>query len=266
MNNLRVSFLSFLAAATLWAGLAGCASQPTAPTAEVRQSLAPTGKLRVGVYPGSPSSLVKDPATGEARGVTVDLGKELARRLGVPYEQVEFPRVAAVLDALKAGQVDFTVTNASPARALDVNFTAPLVELELGYLVVPGSRVTAIADVDRPGIKVGVSQGSTSQGALTRTLKNAVVVPAPTLKAAGEMLTKGEVDTFATNKAILYEMADELRGAKVLDGRWGTEQLAIAIPKGRDAGMDYARSFAAEMKADGQVRRAAQRAGLRGTL
>ena len=266
MTPLHRTILPFVAAAIVIAGLAGCASQPAAPSAQERQTLAPAGKLRVGVYPGSPTSLVKDAATGEARGVSVDIGKELARRLGVPYEQVEFPRVAVVLDALKAGQVDFTVTNATPARAADMNFTAPLVELELGYLVVPGSRVTSIADVDKAGIKVGVSQGSTSQATLTRQLRNAVVVPAPTLKAAGEMLSHGEIDTFATNKGILFELADELRGARVLDGRWGLEQLAIAIPKGRDAGMDYVRKFADDVKADGQVRRATERAGLRGTV
>jgi polar amino acid transport system substrate-binding protein len=232
----------------------------------VRQVLAPTGNLRVGVYPGSPTSLVRDAPAGEARGVSVDIGRELARRLGVPYEQVEFPRIAVVLEALQAGQVDFTVTNATPARAADMNFTAPLVELELGYLVVPGSRVTSIADVDKAGIKVGVSQGSTSQATLTRQLRNAVVVSAPTLKAAGEMLASGQVDTFATNKGILFEMADELRGARVLDGRWGLEELAIAIPKGREAGMDYVRGFADDVKAQGLVRRATERAGLRGTV
>lgn len=266
MTPLNRTILPFIAAAIALAGLAGCASQPAAPSAQERQALAPTGKLRVGVYPGSPTSLVREAATGEARGVTVEIGKELARRLGVPYEQVEFPRVAAVLDALKAGQVDFTVTNATPARAADMNFTAPLVDLELGYLVVPGSRVTSIADVDKAGIRVGVSQGSTSQTALGRELKHAVVATAPTLKAAGEMLSRGEIDTFATNKGILYEMSDELRGARVLDGRWGLEHLAIAIPKGHDAGMDYARKFADDVKADGLVRRATERAGLRGTV
>ena len=238
--NLRRSILAFLAAACL----AACASPPAAPDPQEAQILAPTGKLRVGVYPGSPTSMVKDKTTGEARGVSVDIGKELARRLGVPYEQTEFPRLAAVLDALKSGQVDFTITNASPARAADMNFTAPIVDLELGYLVVPASRVAAIADVDQPGIKVGVTQGSTSQAALAREYKHATVVPAPSLKIGAEMLSKGEVDTFATNKAILFEMADDLRGARVLDGRWGLEHLAIAIPKGREAGMEYVRRFA----------------------
>jgi polar amino acid transport system substrate-binding protein len=259
--NVHRSILALLAAACL----AACAGPPAAPGPREAQILAPAGKLRVGVYPGSPTSLVKDSATGEARGLSVEIGKELARRLGVPYEQTEFPRVAAVLDALKAGHVDVTITNATPARAAEMNFTAPLVDLELGYLVVAGSRVAAIADVDQPGVKVGVSQGSTSQAALAREYKHATVVPAPSLKIAAEMLSKGEVDTFATNKAILFEMADGLPGARVLDGRWGLEHLAIAIPKGREAGMDYVRRFAVDVKYEGRVRRAAEQAGLRGT-
>ena len=243
----------------------GCASLAGGPGPEVRNDLAPTGKLRVGVYPGSPTSLVRD-ASGEARGVSVDLGRALAERLGVPYEQVEFARLAQVLEAMKAGQVDFTVTNATPARAADVDFTAPIVNLELGYLVAKGSRVTAIADVDRPGIRVGVAQGSTSQATLTRELKSAVVVPAPSLKVATEMLAKGEIDTFATNKGILSEMADSLAGSRILDGRWGLEHLAIAIPKGRTAGLPYVKQFAEDAKASGLVARAADRAGLRGTV
>lgn len=243
----------------------GCASLAGGPGPEVRNDLAPTGKLRVGVYPGSPTSLVRD-ASGEARGVSVDLGRALAERLGVPYEQVEFARLAQVLEAMKAGQVDFTVTNATPARAADADFTAPIVNLELGYLVAKGSRVTAIADVDRPGIRVGVAQGSTSQATLTRELKSAVVVPAPSLKVATEMLAKGEIDTFATNKGILSEMADSLAGSRILDGRWGLEHLAIAIPKGRTAGLLYVKQFAEDAKASGLVARAADRAGLRGTV
>jgi len=244
---------------------AGCASPPAGPSAQERNALAPTGTLRVGVYPGSPTSWVKD-ATGEDRGVSVEIGKDLARRLGVPFQQVEFPRVAVVLEMLKAGQVDFTVTNATPARARDMNFTEPLLELELGYLVIQGSRVVAIADVDRAGIKVGVSEGSTSQTTLTRELKHALVVGTPSLKVAADMLSNGQLDTFATNKAILFEMSDQLPGARVLEGRWGLEQLAIAIPKGREAGMMYARDFAVKVKTSGLVTQAAERAGLRGTL
>jgi polar amino acid transport system substrate-binding protein len=271
MSNRRSTLATMALSLVLWAGCASppvtptAAVTPTAPSAQERQALAPGGRLRVGVYLGSPSSLVRD-ANGASRGVTVELGQALARRLGVPYEQVEFPRVAAVLDALKAGQVDFTVTNATPTRAAEMDFSAPLLALELGYLVLPGSRVASAADVDQPGVRVGVSQGSTSQGTLTRALQHASVVPAPSLQRAAEMLSARQLDTFATNKAILFEMADGLPGARVLAGRWGLEQLAIAIPKGREAGRDFVRGFADDAKLSGLVQGAADRAGLRGTL
>jgi len=246
--------------------LAGCAGTAMAPGPEARPVLAPAGKLRVGVYPGSPTSMIRDPASGEMKGVSIDLGRELARRLGVPFEPVIYPRVAEVVAALKSGQVDFTITNATAARAKDVDFTSPLIDLELGYLVLSGSPVATLADVDRPGIRVGVTQGSSSQSALPRIFKNAVVVPAPTLKSAIEMLSAKQVDAFATNKAILFEMSDALPNSRVLDGRWGLEHLAIAIPKGRDRGMAYLRQFAEDVQSEGLLKRAVERAGLRGSV
>ena len=140
-----------------------------------------------------------------------------------------------------------------------------MVALELGYLALPGSPVQSLADVDRPGMRIGVSQGSTSQGTLTSEFKQASVVPAPSLQAAGEMLQRREIDAFATNKAILYELSDGVPGARVLEGRWGIEQLAIAVPKGRgDAAAGYLRGFAQAVRNEGLVRSASSRAGLRG--
>jgi molybdate transport system substrate-binding protein len=245
--------------------MVACAGMHTAPTTEARQALAPSGTLRIGVYVDSPISLLRDSATGEAKGVAHDSGKEVARRLGVASEVVEFPRVAEVLEALKAGRVDITVTNATAARAKDVDFTSPLLLLELGYLLPAGSPVTSLADIDRPGMRIGVTQGSTSQSTLPRRLKSATVVPAPSIKGAIEMLSQHQVDAFATNKANLFQISDSLPGSRVLDGQWGVEHLAIAIPKGRDQGMAWLQTFVAQAKAEGFVTRAVEKAGLRGT-
>ena len=236
------------------------------PAADMRRVLAPSGRLRVGVYPGSPTSMIQDASSGQRKGVTYDLGTELAKRLAVPFDPVVFQRVAEVVDALKSGQVDFTITNASPARVKDLDFTPSVLDLELGYLVLSGSPVSALASVDRPGIRVGVSEGSTSLSTLSREFKNATVVTAPSLKSAMEMLSQKTIDAFATNKAILFEMSDELPNSRVLDGRWGLEHLAMAIPKGRDAAMPYLRTFAEDTKSEGLVQRAVERAGLRGTV
>jgi len=237
---------------------------PAAP--DVRQAVAPSGKLRVGVYPGSPTSMVRDRTTGDVKGLTYELGKEFARRLNIPFEPVEFTQIADVLEAIKRGTVDFTVTNASPARAQDVDFSAPILGVELGYLVPRGSSISTLAEIDRPGIHVGVTAGGSSHATLSRELKHATVVPSPSVAAAIEMLAGGKVDAYATNKAILFEMSDQSPGSHVLEGRWGIEVFAIGIPKGRDAAMSAVRKFAEEARSEGLVKRAADRAGLRGTV
>ena len=122
-----------------------------------------------------------------------------------------------------------------------------------------------MADVDRPGVRVGVTKDSTSERTLPKLLPNATVTPAPNVKLAVEMVARGELDAFATNKAILFEMSDRMPGARVLDGRWGVEHLAAAIPKGRDGGLDYLRRFVADIQASGLLAQAVARAGLRGS-
>jgi polar amino acid transport system substrate-binding protein len=273
---MRIAIHRLLRATALPIGaalLVGCAAPRTDPAAPadvsaampaVRRALAPTGSLRIAVYAGSPTSLVRRAGSDEARGMSVDIGRELALRLGVPAQVVEFERVEQVIDALRSAQADVTITNASAARANLVDFTEPLVALELGYLVMPGSPVTAIDDVDRVGVRVGVSQGSSSQAALTKAYRGASVVPAPSLKAAAEMLSDRRIDAFATNKGVLFQMADGLPGARVLEGRWGAESLAIAVPKGREVGKGWLESFAVSVRQEGLVERAAERAGLRG--
>jgi|ERR1700757_2689269 polar amino acid transport system substrate-binding protein len=97
--------------AVVAAGLAGA----TARADGEAQILAPSGALRVGIYPGSPTSMVSD-AGGKPHGMSYDLGAELAKRLGVPVDYVRYQRVADIVTAIKDGQIDFTVTNATPAR------------------------------------------------------------------------------------------------------------------------------------------------------
>ena len=276
------AFLRLLCACLL-AMLAGCAAAPvavsSAPAREAaeaanaaafwfaaRGALTSTGALRVGVYAGSPSSLVRDPKTGKPAGVAHDLGVALAQEFGVPLKVVEFERLALVLDALKAGEVDFTFTNATEIRARDVDFTPTLLQLELGFLVPAGSRLASMADVDQAGVRIGISQGSSTQAALPRVLKAATLSPAASLQVAQRMLQSGEVQAFATNKGILFELADALPGARVLDGRWGLESMAIAIPKDRETAMPYLTQFAQSLRGSGRLQAMVLRAGLRGTV
>jgi polar amino acid transport system substrate-binding protein len=228
--------------------------------------LAPTGRLRVGVFPGSPLSMAVDRTTGEMHGLGIDLGKELARRLGVRFEPMNFQRIAEVIDAMKTADVDLTVSNATPARAVHVAFSQTLISIELGYLVPATSPIAAISDLERPGLRVGVTQGSTSQTTLPTLLPQATIVPAENAKRAVEMFGRRELDLFATNKPTLFAMSDQMPGARVLDGRWGVEHIALAIPKGRESAMEYLRGFVAEVQRSGLLAEAAERAGLRGVV
>jgi polar amino acid transport system substrate-binding protein len=231
-----------------------------------RDVLAPAGRLRVGVYPGSPTSLVQQPSTGEPHGLSLDLGKELARRLSVRFDQVNYQRIADVLEGMKAGDVDFTVSNSTPLRALDVAFSQTLLSIELGYLVSATSPIATALDVDKSGMRIGVTQGSTSERTLPKLLSNATVVPAQNVKYAIHMFERRELDAYATNKPTLFEMSDQMPGARVLDGRWGEEHLAVAIPKGRDSAMAYVRRFVTEAQSNGLLAKAVEQAGLRGSI
>jgi polar amino acid transport system substrate-binding protein len=253
-----VHFLAFMVLVT---ALSRSQGQAKSPTAEIQHVLAPTGSLRVALYTGTPTSVL---SSTDLRGVGYDLGKELARRLNVPFEPVVFSKNADVLEAVKEGRADVAFTNASAERAKDMDFTQPYLLIELGYLAREKSPVTSLAKVDQPGVRVGVTANSSSDAVLSRDLKNAQVVRAETVKIGVQMLSAGTLDVYATNKATLFEMGDQVPGSRVLDGTWGDERHALAIPKGRDSGLPYVRDFINSAIASGLVKEAVAKAGLRG--
>jgi polar amino acid transport system substrate-binding protein len=252
--------IAVMAAVVIAASAFGASAQ------NVKEILAPKGKLRVGVYYGSPTSMVRDSKTNEVHGLSFDLGQELAKRLNVPFEQVSYQRISDVLEGMKAGDVDFTVSNSTPARAATVTFSQNLLTIELGYLVAANSPITAISDIQKPGLRIGVTQGSTSQGTIPKLLPNATIVGAENYKRGIEMLERGEIDTYATNKPTLFEMSDQMPGSRVLEGRWGEEHLAVAIPKGSEPALEYIRHFVEEVQTNGLLAQSVERAGLRGAV
>jgi polar amino acid transport system substrate-binding protein len=230
------------------------------------KELAPSGHLRVGIYAGSPTSQVTDPETKEKHGVTYDLGKDFAARLDVPVEYISFPRIADVIDAIKDGKVDFTVTNATPVRARDVNFSQILLIVELGYLVPANSPITRPEQIDGPGIRIGVSKGGTSERVLAEKYKNAKIISTESVPDAINSLRDGVFDVYATNKSILFQMAQSLPGARVLDGNWGAEHMAIAVPKGREAAQGLLDSFVRDVQSSGRLQQIETVAGLKGAV
>jgi polar amino acid transport system substrate-binding protein len=230
--------------------LAACATTSPAPPAAVAE-LAPTGKLRAAINFGNPILAAKDPATGEARGVSVDLSRELGKRLGVPVELVTFDAAGKVVAAL--GQWDVAFVAIDPARASEISFTAPYVVIEGAYLVPVDSPIRANAQVDRAGTRVVVGAGSAYDLFLSRELKQATIVRAPTSPAVTDVLVAQKLDVAAGVKQQLEADAARVPGVRLLEGRFMIINQAMGMPQGRPAGAAYLRAFVETMKSEGFV-------------
>jgi len=236
---------------------------PPAPAAAIAE-LAPTGKLRAAINFGNPILATRDPATGDARGVSVDLSRELATRLGVPVELVLYPAAGKVVDGLRSDAWDVAFVAIDPARAVDMDFTAPYVMIEGAYLVPQGSPIRSNAEVDREGVRVVVGAGSAYDLYLLRELKKAQIVRAPTSPAVVDMMVEQNFEVAAGVKQQLQADAKRIPGMRLLDGRFMVINQAMATPKGRASGLRYIAGFVDEMKASGFVASALAKQGIEG--
>jgi len=232
--------------------------------ASLRDELAPAGTLRAGINYGNPVLATREPSNGELRGVAVDLARELGQRLALAVELVGFDAAGKMFEAVKAGAWDVAFLAIDPGRADEIDFTAAYIEIEGTYLVPSGSPLQAIEDVDREGVRVGISAKSAYDLFLTRTLRRAELVRAPGPDAAFELLLAAQVDVLAGVKQHLIANAAKLPGARMIPGRFMAIEQALGVPKGRGECVRYLREFIEDVKASGFVARALENAGVSG--
>jgi polar amino acid transport system substrate-binding protein len=231
---------------------------------DLRRLLAPTGALRVGLYPGSPNSFIRGIAPEQDKGVGYELGRALAQRLDIEFKPVFYTMNGDVLAAAKEHQVDFLLANATAPRATYLAFTQPVLRIEQGYLVGANVNIDGADAIDQQDLTIGVSAGSTSESVLPKILKHARIISVKNLQDAADKLRASEIQAFATNKAILFELSDQLTGSNVLKGAWGIENISIGIPLERHAALPCLQTFADDMHTNLFIKQAAARAGLRG--
>ena len=246
--------------------LIAVACAATSPEADVRRALAPTGKLRVGLI-SVPVHAVRDPYSGELRGVSHDLGNALAARVGVPFEPVVYPNPSAYIAAGQAGHWDVGSLAVAPDRQSSFDLAQPHLEVDYGYLVSANAGIASVSEVDRPGVRIGLVALSSSDSTLSKALKRATIVRGRDLTALIDLVNIGDADVIGAQKTNLYNIAPRVPGSRVLDERAGTEEQALALPKGRgEAALVYLRAFVQDAKAQGLVQRAVDRAGVRGVV
>jgi polar amino acid transport system substrate-binding protein len=221
--------------------------------------LAPTGVIRAAINFGNPVLAQRGPG-GEAGGVSVALARELGRRLGVEVTIVPFEGAGKVTDVARDGVWDLAFLAVDPVRAQDIAFTAPYVVIEGIYVVRDASPVRVVADVDRDGTRISVGRGSAYDLYLTRSLKKAELVRTASTDAIAAFEREG-LDVLAGVGQPLRAFVAATPGMRVIPGRFMAIEQAMALPRGREAGLDYLRGFIEEAKASGFVAKALQESG-----
>lgn len=220
---------------------------------ELLKELAPTGKLRASINLGN--SVLAQGTPDAPRGVSVDIANEFARRTGLSIEFICWPAAKPSFDTVKAGNADIGFLAHEPARAAEVDFTAPYVEIEGAYMVRKESPLQSIEEVDRPGNRISVGPGSAYDLYLTRTLKHAQLVRAPVGGGSAniEMFLKDNLEVCANVRQPLVAWAEKDNSVRLLPGRFMVIGQAMAIPKGRPNALTYVKSVLEDLKASGFV-------------
>lgn len=235
------------------------------PTAELIRAFTPTGTLRASINLGNPILANKNAGAIEPHGVSIDLAKEFAKRLGVDIELVVFDAAGKSVEAVKAEQADIGFFAIDPLRGEGISFTAPYVLIEGSYMVPTESTLTSNEEVDRPGNRVTVGKGSAYDLFLTRELKHAEIVRAPTSPTVVDVFVEQKLEVAAGVKQQLEFDLTRFPQNRLLPGRFMVIQQAMGAPKSRgEQAAAFLTQFVEEMKASGFVAQALQRHHIQG--
>jgi polar amino acid transport system substrate-binding protein len=231
---------------------------------EVIAELAPTGVLRAGVNLSNFLLVTGKTPSGDPEGVSPDMARAIADRLGVPVTYVTFKSPGELADAAESGVWDIGLIGAEPQRAEKITFTAAYAEIEATYLVPAGSPLQTIADVDRPGVRIAV-MGRAAYGLwLERNIKHAELIRSDTLDSAYKQFIADKLEALAGLKPRLLTEVEQLPGSRIIEGRFSAVQQAIGTHKRNAAGAAFLSAFVEEAKASGLVASLIEKHNVRG--
>ncbi len=223
------------------------------------KELVPTGKLRVAIaISPSPSAFyaVKDGATGKFRGVTVDLGTALAKKLGVPVEFLAHLASGEIQNTEGSGKWDVAFMPVDDERKKFVDFGNAYHLLQSTYLVAPGSTLMKVEDANAAGVRIGGVANTATFRAAQRTAPKATFVSVPGVDAAIAAMNAKEIDAIALSRESLTGVVLKIPGSRILDGGILNSSTAVAVPKGKPEALAYVSTFIEEAKASGLVQKA----------
>ena len=235
------------------------------PSTAARTELIARGKLRMAFPMASALYVVKDPATASLRGVSIEIGTELAKRLDVPFEPRPYATVRDLIRAADADEWDLATVVVEQDRQSVLDFSEPYLEADSTYLVAQESRIRAVPDADVSGIRIGVAERSAFDLFLARTLRHATLIRYPGVAAAFEGFGFKENDVVAAPRPVLITALSKIPTARILDDRFDVARVGIAMQKGRrPAALTFVNAFIAEITANGWLLKAIERSGVAG--
>jgi polar amino acid transport system substrate-binding protein len=235
--------------------------QPSAISSEI----APSGKLRAALV-GSNPVLVTRRADGTLGGVSVELAKLLAERLGVSFEPMPYPDTDSYAKSFGAGQWDIAVGPRTPVAEAHCDFSADFMLVDNIYVAAPGREFADASEVDRPGVKIAVVLNGAPDQFLSRTLKAAQLVRiSGGSEAMIDALRTGMADVYGSNAENVHKVAAGLAGAKIVPGAFRSVRMAVAFPKSLSAAArDKIAEVVSAAKAAGLIQRSIEEARLKG--
>ncbi len=236
------------------------------PEKEAFTELAPTGVLRAAINMGNFLLVTGKTPSGDPVGVSPDMAREIAQRLGVPVSYVPYARPGEIADDAGKGLWDIGLIGAEPQRAAVIDFTAAYCEIEATYLVPAGSPIRSIAEVDQPGRRVAVTARSAYGLWLENNYKKGQLLQFDSGEAALKAFDGEKLDAYAGLRPGLIEVQQARPGSRILDGQFTAVQQAVGTPKKSAAGFAFVKEFVEEAKKSGLVARLIERHGVVGRL
>ena len=226
-------------------------------TVGIASDLAPHGVLRAAINLGNP--VLAQGTSAAPKGVTIDIGREIAARLGIGVEFVCFDAARDSFEALMTGRADICFLGIEPARADEVAFTAPYVLIEGVYAVPDRSPLATVTDVDSPGVRIGVKSGSAYDLFLSRTLRHAAVVRG----AEGtEVFLTENLEAAAGVREPVTEFVGSHPGIRLIEGRFMEIRQAVGTTKAkRPETIPFLHGLVEDLKASGFIADSLRRSG-----
>ena len=231
---------------------------------KVKAQLAPTGVLRAGINLSNFLLVTGRLPNGDPDGVSPDMARAIAEKLGVPVKMVPFKTPGELGDAVGTNTWDIGNIGAEPQRAEKIAFTAAYVEIEATYMVPPGSPIKSIGEVDRKGIRIAVSARSAYGLWLENNIKNATLMPIAGLDAAFNKFRDEKLDVLAGLRPGLLKDIEKMPGAIILPGKFSAVQQAIGTAKANTEAAAWLASFVEDAKKSGLVGRLIEKHKVKG--